>query len=485
MGAPGGGPGPAPSDAQYLVLAADSELVNERVFTAGDGLEGTDAGAGGSYTLAVDLVAAWSGLEFDSGDLRVDEDAAFTWTSLHTFTATPAIEIDVASGDPAIVLDTQGADRFTIGVDDSDSDKFKINSGGSLADPSDFELDSNGNVEIGGDFNFLTGKGVVHSDSAAGNVLVLSGGRYVPGSAAVGDVSGLDDVQFVVLAASGDLTNERVLTAGDGIDLTDAGAGNAVTVAVDLVAAWSGLEFSGADLRVDEDAAFTWTAAHTHNQIIMTDGGTIGQAAGPLLTFDDTNNYLEITGCRVGVNATAPPTRLEVRENDAVTDDITDVNSLNHSSSGTPAALFGVGLKFLLESTTSGGQNAARVAALWTDATHASRNELFRINTYPGGVGSVGYCGFWTGDDVDDNAQTVIPNGTGDVGAMLWCAYIANEVGGGVDGGTATVTPGNTADLYDDGTDVLTLAVAADGSVTISRTAGAASFDVMLWMVWT
>lgn len=36
--------------------------------------------------------------------------------------------------------------------------------------------------------------------------------------------------QFLTLAASGDLDNERVLTAGDGIELSDAGAGGALTV---------------------------------------------------------------------------------------------------------------------------------------------------------------------------------------------------------------------------------------------------------------
>lgn len=46
--------------------------------------------------------------------------------------------------------------------------------------------------------------------------------------------------------------------------------------------------------------------------IIMPDGGTIGQAAGPLVAFDDTNNYLEITGCNVGIGATAPATKLHV-----------------------------------------------------------------------------------------------------------------------------------------------------------------------------
>jgi len=48
------------------------------------------------------------------------------------------------------------------------------------------------------------------------------------------------------------------------------------------------------------------TDSPTFAGLIIADGGTIGQAAGPLLTFDDTNDYLEITGCKVGINITAP-----------------------------------------------------------------------------------------------------------------------------------------------------------------------------------
>jgi hypothetical protein len=40
--------------------------------------------------------------------------------------------------------------------------------------------------------------------------------------------------------------------------------------------------------------------------VVIPDGGAIGQAAGPLLTFDDTNDYLEITGCKVGIGTAVP-----------------------------------------------------------------------------------------------------------------------------------------------------------------------------------
>lgn len=58
---------------------------------------------------------------------------------------------------------------------------------------------------------------------------------------------------------------------------------------------------------------FTTSGAVTFSQnLIMADGKTIGQAAGPLLAFDNTNNYLEVTGCDVGIGTTAPTADLHV-----------------------------------------------------------------------------------------------------------------------------------------------------------------------------
>jgi len=58
--------------ASYLVLAATSSLLNERVITAGTGITATDAGAGGAYTLAINdtAVATISGSTF-TGDVKV------------------------------------------------------------------------------------------------------------------------------------------------------------------------------------------------------------------------------------------------------------------------------------------------------------------------------------------------------------------------------------------------------------------------------
>jgi hypothetical protein len=56
----------APVTASYLTLTADATLQNERIMTTGTGLKGTDAGAGSTWTLAINdaVVATISGSKF-------------------------------------------------------------------------------------------------------------------------------------------------------------------------------------------------------------------------------------------------------------------------------------------------------------------------------------------------------------------------------------------------------------------------------------
>lgn len=73
---------------------------------------------------------------------------------------------------------------------------------------------------------------------------------------------------------------------------------------------------------IDQDGKFTLVVDGEFTKVRMADGGTIGQAAGPLLTFDDTNNYLEITGCKVGINTDTPISALHLAGEGAYTDGI-------------------------------------------------------------------------------------------------------------------------------------------------------------------
>ncbi|MDP3723630.1 MAG: LamG-like jellyroll fold domain-containing protein, partial [Candidatus Omnitrophota bacterium] len=47
--------------------------------------------------------------------------------------------------------------------------------------------------------------------------------------------------------------------------------------------------------------------------LVIPNAGTLGQAAGPLLTFDDTNNELEITGGNVGIGTASPVSLLALQ----------------------------------------------------------------------------------------------------------------------------------------------------------------------------
>lgn len=49
-----------------------------------------------------------------------------------------------------------------------------------------------------------------------------------------------------------------------------------------------------------------------YGNVIMPDGGTIRCAGAPVLTFDDDNDYLEITGCKVGINTATPAAVVEI-----------------------------------------------------------------------------------------------------------------------------------------------------------------------------
>lgn len=67
---------------------------------------------------------------------------------------------------------------------------------------------------------------------------------------------------------------------------------------------------------------------------------------------------------------------------DAVTNAITNIATLGHNSTGTPAAGFGAGLLYQLESSTTENRDAARIAAVWETATDASRKADLVLSAY-------------------------------------------------------------------------------------------------------
>ncbi len=164
-----------------------------------------------------DIDLGTSSLEFKDaffdGTLEADAitldgtNVTSTFASLSGATFTGNLEIDVASGDPAIILDTQGADKFHFAVDDSDSDNLVIKSGGTVGSGSGLKLDSSGNLTVDGDLT-VTGDDIFMATNTAGNLLIADGTNF--NSVAVGDLSEIssvaaDDVLLAVDTSGGGL----------------------------------------------------------------------------------------------------------------------------------------------------------------------------------------------------------------------------------------------------------------------------------------
>jgi len=116
-------------------------------------------------------------------------------------------EIDVASGDPIIIFDTDGADKFTVGVDDDDSDIFKISGGGALGASDWFSVAADGDVGF-------------RCNSAAANVEIEDGGT---GNTVLLKVTADDGNVYNIML--GNDTSSTTDTHGLGLLCRESGAG--------------------------------------------------------------------------------------------------------------------------------------------------------------------------------------------------------------------------------------------------------------------
>ena len=79
------------------------------------------------------------------------------------------------------------------------------------------------------------------------------------------------------------------------------------------------------------------SATPTLAGLIIADGGTIGQSAGPLMTFDDTNNLLNVTGGKLSVGDSLTTIRSERAFNQVSTDAVMRVWRFTNSTTAAPA----------------------------------------------------------------------------------------------------------------------------------------------------
>src|SRR5690606_13246168 len=194
-----GGGNAAPADAQFVTLALNGNLSNERVLTAGTNISIVDGGANGNITVNVVNNPTFSGLVTANGGL----------------TATGAVSLSAAEllGGSPLVFEGATADGFETTL--------------AVLDP--------------------TQDNTITLPNASGTVCLDSGNCIGAGGAAP------SDAQYLVLSLDGNLSAERLLAAGAALSGTDGGANGNFTLAVNVDGSTIGVNGSN-QLEVVDDA---------------------------------------------------------------------------------------------------------------------------------------------------------------------------------------------------------------------------------------
>jgi len=159
-----------------------------------------------------------------SNDLKLDSDSAVLgFGSDNDITLTHAADTSLtlggaggttgliinntaADGDPFLSFALSGTQTFTMGIDDGDSDKFKIGTS-AVGTSTALTLDSSGNLVITGDLT-VSGDDITMGTNTSGNLLIADGTNF--NSVAVGSLSEIstvanDDVFLAVDTSGGGL----------------------------------------------------------------------------------------------------------------------------------------------------------------------------------------------------------------------------------------------------------------------------------------
>ena len=231
--------------------------------------------------------------------------------------------------------------------------------------------------------------------------------------------------QYITLAATSSLQNERVLNPGAGLTITDGGAGNAVTLGLDndIVATISGSTFTGAI----SAPAFSGSLHHLsdgRSYLVAGTGIAISSASNGQVTI--TGNVGDITGVTAGTGLTGGGT------DGTVTLRINDDQIATVTGSNTFAAkqIFSAGLSGSLSQLTNG--TSYLVAGNNVTITTASSGQVTITSTDTNTVYTAG-----NGLDLIGNAFSVDLKSSG--GLRIASTELAID-----DNVIATVTGSNT-----------------------------------------
>ena len=144
-------------------------------------------------------------------------------------------------GDPFLAFSLSGTQTFTMGVDDGDSDKFKIGTT-AIGSSTAFSMDSSGNVAITGDLT-VTGDDLYMNTNTSGYILVADGTNYNPVAvsgdvtmSAAGAITIANDAIETAMLNDNIISGQTALTSGlattDELLLSDGGTLKRVDVSI-------------------------------------------------------------------------------------------------------------------------------------------------------------------------------------------------------------------------------------------------------------
>ena len=175
----------------------------------------------------------WSDLYLADGGVvyfGADQDITLTHAADTSLTVGGAggttgmiINNTATDGDPFLAFSLSGTQTFTMGVDDGDSDKFKIGTT-AIGTSTAFSMDSSGNVAITGDLT-VTGDDLYMGTNTSGAALIADGTNYNP-VVISGDATIATDGALTIAATSveGSMLNNNVISG-----LTELSSGLATT----------------------------------------------------------------------------------------------------------------------------------------------------------------------------------------------------------------------------------------------------------------
>ena len=196
--------GGSAADAQYLTLAATSDLNNERVFTAGTGISVTDGGAGGAFTVSADssVVPSLTTNNTFTGDLTVQGDIKGSVQKLSDGTT----DFIQAGSNVTVTNNVDGS--ITVNATDTNTDTTYTAGSGLSLSTTTFSVD----LQSGGGIRLQASKLAVNPSDIAGTGIKANSGNTAldiepSGFAGTGlEDDGSDNLRISSAAAGSGLT---------------------------------------------------------------------------------------------------------------------------------------------------------------------------------------------------------------------------------------------------------------------------------------